>query len=130
MDAFEQNIQNGKELLNLFKVALKRVQRDIRNKKWPLFIAGMILGISLYTDIGSALLWVIFLAFLIYRWDNRVLGVAAILCLTLCPLLLAINIDWSNAAAEQVAVYAFFFLAMTVVLQLIDLKRNPEAFQE
>jgi len=62
-----------------------------------------------------------FLAFLMYRWSSRLPGVLAILTLTACPILLALKLD---AAAEQTAVYAYLFLVMTVVLQIIEYWRE------
>ena len=67
------------------------------------------------------MLWALFAFFFVYRWSSRVPGVLAILTLTACPILLALKLD---AAAEQTAVYAYLFLVMTVVLQIIEYWRE------
>ena len=55
------------------------------------------------------------------------MGVFALLSLVSCPVLLQLKRD---EQAEVMAVYAYFFLAMTVGLQLIEYKRFPERFPE
>ncbi len=82
------------------------------------------LGLGIFAFLGTAaIFWSVFLAFLFFRWDNRILGAVAILLLTSCPILLSIDQD---AIAEEMAVYAYYFLVMTVALQIIELKRKPK----
>jgi hypothetical protein len=69
----------------------------------------------------------LFVLFLLYEWENRIIGVLAIGSLVCCPILLQFKQDdW----AELMAVYAFFFLTMTVTLQIVEYKRHPERFPE
>lgn len=75
----------------------------------------------------AAVFWTLFFAFLVFRWDSRYIGGLAILALTACPVLLSLELE---AEAEQMAVYAYYFLVMTVVLQIIEFKRHPETFAE
>lgn len=70
------------------------------------------------------ILWFLFLTFLFYRFDSRVIGVLAILSLITCPILLSLEMQ---AEAEQMAVYAYFFLVMTVVLQIVEFKRDERS---
>lgn len=77
--------------------------------------------------ISSALLWLLFLSFLVYEWENRIIAFFALISLASCPFLLSFKQD---AMAETMAVYAYFFLVMTVVLQIIEYKRHPERFPE
>lgn len=65
-----------------------------------------------------------FATFLLYRWESRVIAALALASLALCPLLLIIGED---ALAEQMAVYAYYFLVMTVVLQIIEFKRGERS---
>src|SRR5437016_833192 len=71
----------------------------------------------------AAALWCFFLAFLLFAWDTRIPGVLALLFLASCPVLLIFHLD---TRAEQSAVYAYYFLVMTVVLQIVEYKRKPE----
>lgn len=99
-------------------------------KARPLFIVVALvvgIGMAVWLSPRAGALWFFFVLFLLYEWENRVFGVCALLCLAACPLLLAIKRD---ALAEVVAVYAYFFLVMTVALQLIEFKRHPERFPE
>ena len=122
----------------VFLIRTKRaLWHDISRAWWKAVVVLAVAGGAFYLyDLSSACLWFVFTAFLLYGWDNRYLGAAAILCLTACPMLLALDsslwwptIDF-EAAAESVAVYAFFFLVMTVVLQLVDLKRHPGEYAD
>ena len=106
-DLFEYEIPNVRALVRLVRVACRDAWADIKVRpRWMLPIGVVFLGVAWYVDIVSALLWMIFLMFLIYRWDNRILGAAAILLLVVCPILLSLGLEpW----AELIAVYAFFF---------------------
>ena len=63
-----------------------------------------------------------FVAFLLYQWDSRVIAAGALVSLVACPFLL---IAGEDALAEQMAVYAYYFLVMTVALQIVEYKRHP-----
>ncbi len=106
----------------------KLIKKDILTKKKQgiiLIIASVSIGI--YLGLSAGLLWFLFLAFAFYDWDNRIIGVMALISLASCPFLLHLKQD---ASAEQMAVYAFFFLTMVVTLQLIEYKRHPELFKD
>lgn len=107
--------------------------RDLMAAKWKLGVILLVSGVALILwGISSALLWGIFLLFLLYDYDSRVLAAVAIVALVICPILLELGkfgIDFDfTAAAERVAVYAFFFLVMTVVIQIVDIKRHPDSY--
>jgi hypothetical protein len=124
MDIFQYEIPSFRMLLRIVRHALRWAWEDIKERPlWMLPIGVVFLGVGWYVDVVSALLWMIFLMFLIYRWNNRILGSIAILLLVACPVLLSLDLqNW----AELIAVYAFFFLVMTVTLQLIDLKHTKQ----
>lgn len=114
--------------LNGLKGAAHRVAQDVVKRPWFLAIAIVIgIGMGFWLGLRAGVLWFVFLAFAFYDWENRVIGVAAILCLVSCPILLQLKLD---DQAETMAVYAYFFLAMTVALQLIEFKRFPDRFPE
>ncbi|OGM92930.1 hypothetical protein A2333_02020 [Candidatus Wolfebacteria bacterium RIFOXYB2_FULL_49_7] len=115
-------------LLQKLKSAISGSFSDVRKGKkrgvLALILAGVFLG---FYGTSAGVLWLLFLAFLFYEWDSRVIGTLAIISLATCPILLALKQD---AYAEQMAVYAYFFLVMTVVLQIIEYKHYPEEFKE
>lgn len=122
MDAFDYPIKSPKVFFKIIHYAFYWAWEDMKERPWPLLlILAVFLGVGLYVNVVSALLWALFLAFLIYRWDNRILGAMAILLLVACPILLALS---QQAWAEQVAVWAYFLLVMTVVLQIVEFKRE------
>lgn len=102
-----------------------RVHDDIRSKKIRGILLLVAFGLIFWRfGINAAWLWLLFLAFLFYGWENRIIAALALLCLLTCPFLLAAKKDdW----AEAMAVYAYFFLVMTVVLQLVEYKREERA---
>ncbi|MBP6931555.1 MAG: hypothetical protein KBB62_02425 [Candidatus Pacebacteria bacterium] len=75
----------------------------------------------------SIIFLTIFIVFAIYDWDSRITATGALISLSSCPILLIAKQD---ALAETMAVYAYFFLVMTVVLQIIEYKRHPELFKD
>ena len=106
----------------------KLIKKDILTKKKQgiiLIIASVSIGI--YLGLSAGLLWFLFLAFAFYDWDNRIIGVMALISLASCPFLLQFKQD---TYAERMAVYAFFFLTMVVTLQLIEYKRHSELFKD
>ncbi len=96
----------------------ERAFRDLDKKK-----ARGILALIIATLFGwqfglvAGANWLIFLLFLFYAWDSRVIAGGALLYLASCPFLLSFKQD---AWAETMAVQAYFFLVMTVVLQMVE----------
>jgi len=107
---------NKKLKQNIVKAFIRFVN-DIKSKKITSIILLVVFDlIFICFGLSPALLWLLFLAFLFYGWDNRIIAGLALLCLAICPLLLHLKKD---SLAEALAIYAYFFLVMTVVLQLI-----------
>ena len=96
----------------------KNILSDFKYKKWRGLIT-LAVSVAAYFlwGLSSAILWLLFLAFLVYGWENRIIAACALICLVGCPFLLASK---AEALTEQVTVYAYFFLVMTVILQIID----------
>ena len=65
----------------------------------------------------------VFTFFLLFKIDSKYTGQAAIACLIVIPLL---QLWHREAQAEQVAVYVYFLLVITVVLQIISLARESK----
>lgn len=115
---------NKKSLINL----IQKIKQGILNKKyWSVVIALVSIVAGVYWGVSAGILWYLFFSFALYDWDNRIIGVFALVSLASCPFLLQFKQD---VLAEQMAVYAFFFLSMTVGLQLIEFKRFPERFPD
>ena len=117
-----------KKIKKFYIKFFKKIKKDILSKKkWGVALLVVSILIGIFLGLSAGLLWFLFLAFALYDWDNRVIGVMALLCLAICPFLLEFKKD---VLAEQVAVYAYFFLVMVVVLQIIEYKRHPEVYKE
>ena len=65
----------------------------------------------------------IFFSFLLYGWDSRITAFGALVSLASCPVLLIFQ---NQSLAEDMAVYAYYFLVITVVLQIIEYRNQYE----
>jgi hypothetical protein len=81
------------------------------------FIFGLF---SFFPPVG-AFFTAIFVVFLFFRIDPRILGIVAIALLVSIPLFQYYEM---NERAEQMAVYVYFLLVIIVVLQILDSKKN------
>ena len=93
---------------------------DIRHDRWSvwLIVVGVALLVIWHLSLDS-------IFFLLYKWDSRIIAAGALIALASCPVLLIINTPDTNTWAETMAVYAYFFLVMTVALQIVEYKRHP-----
>ncbi|MBA4317849.1 MAG: hypothetical protein C0412_05565 [Flavobacterium sp.] len=73
-----------------------------------------IVGTLILAYFGLSLLW---------GWSSRISASGALLFLAGCPALLILKND---ALAETFAIYAYYLLVITVVGEIVDLKRHPE----
>jgi hypothetical protein len=90
-------------------------------------VCNIFITLVIILDFETSFFWTLFSAFLLFEWDSRIVGSFAILALTACPILLSLEYQ---ADAEQMAVYAYYFLVMTVVLQIIEFKRSSSSEQK
>ncbi|MDD4409538.1 MAG: hypothetical protein PHW52_02670 [Candidatus Pacebacteria bacterium] len=120
------NIINGiKWIVFGFFGLIWKLLKDIYRKKLRIvFAIGLAVGAYYLWGLSSSLLWGLFLIFLFCAWDSRFIAFLALICLTTCPILLQVKQD---KIAEEVAVYAYFFLVMTVVLQMFEYWRDERA---
>lgn len=95
-------------------------------KKWWILTL-IVVGIFIIWQLGAipGLLWLLFLSFLVFEWDNRIIALFALGFLVSCPFLLIFK---KEVLAEQSAVYAYYFLVITVILQLIEYTVHPKKF--
>lgn len=110
------------------RVMTEKVIGEVVAKKYLSIL--LVIALSLvyyYLGLQALFFWGVFLIFALYELDNRYVGGAAIACLIACPIYLSVKQD---AIAEQFAVFAFFFLVITVALQVIELVRHPERFND
>jgi hypothetical protein len=105
--------------------SLAEAKRHVFEKKLQTIslIAILFLFINWELSYEAIILWMLFFSFLFYGWESRIIAGLALLFLLSCPFLLAYK---ESDLAEQMAVYAYYFLVMTVTLQIADLKRAPE----
>ena len=98
---------------------------DVRRDRASSVLLAIILALLIIWNfkIDSTVFIATFVAFLLYRWESRILAACALVSLIACPFLLMLG---ESAFAEQMAVYAYYFLVMTVALQIIEFKREPQ----
>lgn len=107
-----------------FVFAFRQIKREPKRAIISLMIS-IVFGIWLGPRAG--ILWLLFLLFLVYEWENRIIGVLAIVAIASCPLLLSFQQD---DLAETMAVYAYFFFVITVTLQIVEYKRHHASNHE
>jgi len=104
--------------LQVIKI-FKRTKEDIINKKVYTVLLIVIFGLLFWKfAFKVAILWTIFWLFLFYNWEDRVLAGIALVLLVGCPIFL---ITGRKVIAEQIAIYAYYFIVMTVALQIAKL---------
>ena len=104
----------------------KRAIADIKkNKTYGILLVIFFILIFWKISLSVALLWVLFFSFLFYKWENRVIIGLGLLSLIACPFLLA---GGKQEMAEMIAVFAYYFLAMGVALQIIEFKQKMPCF--
>ncbi|MDD4902601.1 MAG: hypothetical protein PHE24_05720 [Patescibacteria group bacterium] len=108
----------------LNKSILRSFAGWIKAKKWWLAVL-VILEVLIFWKLGisAGLLWLVFISFLFFEWDARIVAFFALVSLACCPFLLIFK---NETLAEQMAVYAYYFLIMTVVLQIVEYWSNPK----
>lgn len=109
---------------NFIYRTLTKVEKDLTSKRYLTILLLIVFGLIAWRfSWESAILWVVFLAFLIYRWESRILAGAALVFLAICPFYLYYQY---NDIAEQMAIYAYLFLVMFIVLEIIDFVRSKK----
>ena len=106
------------KIVNIFETVLGRKKESI--------LIGLVILLMVLLDskLDLVVFVTIFFSFLFYKWDSRITAFGAIVCLLLCPPLLFLEY---GLVAEQMAVYAYYFLVITVILQIVEFKRNEKS---
>ncbi|MFA6995155.1 MAG: hypothetical protein WC249_01965 [Patescibacteria group bacterium] len=111
----------------LFKAASLFIYKKIRflpgKVKLKILIIGAILIFALLKDIGVLDFIVLFYALIsvFFIVESRLAAAVALILLASCPFLLILKKD---AQAETAAVYAYYFLVITVFTQIRELKKE------
>jgi hypothetical protein len=103
------------------------VFRDIRRRPWVVVVAALVaVGAGWWMGPWAGALCFVFVTFVIYGWDDRIVGAMSLGSLITCPFLIWLEYpDW----AETMALYAYYFLTMTVVLRLVGFIRHSKKFR-
>jgi len=108
---------------------IRKGLRDIKKERWYWMLILIIISLLFIWQFSfeAIIFLTLFTAFALYGWDSRIIATGALISLASCPILLIAKQD---VYAEQMAVYTYYFLVMTVVLQIIEYKRHPELYKE
>ena len=101
----------------------------IRHRWISLLLMVIILAFALFKEIGviDFLVLAYALISIIFIWDSRYAAGTALVLLAACPVLLVIKKDvW----AEIAAIYAYYFLVITVLTQIRELAREKKAVNQ
>jgi len=120
--------KNFSRYFNIVIKSLLKAKNDILEKKYYSILLILLFAVLIFkVSLTAGIFWLIFLSFLIYDWDSRITASLALLFLISCPILLSLKKD---AIAELMAVYTYYFLVITVILQIVEYKRHPEEYSD
>ena len=108
-----------KRILKHFKINKQNLKK--RKLEIVLLLIILILLLMWGFKIESIILLMLFCFFLFFKYDSRYIAVMALMSLASCPFLLIFK---KELAAEQMAIYAYYFLVMTVILQIAEYRRE------
>ena len=91
---------------------------------WSLACVATFLALSFLANLNAAFFLTLALAMLLMGLDSRISIGLFIITLALCPILLAMDHD---KQAGQVAIWAYYFLAIGVVVQMVAFWREKRA---
>ena len=101
----------------MLNTLFRKRNRGLLKLAFLVLCGGVLFALTSFT---TAFFCIVFLAFLLFKLDPKYAGQAALVCLVCIPPLMALQ---KEAQAEQIAVYAFFLLVITVALQVVELQR-------
>lgn len=108
---------------SLREIKFKKIRQDLKKKKLEIALLLIILILLLIWQfkIESIFLLLLFFSFLFFKYDSRYIAAMALMSLMTYPFLLIFK---KEPAAEQMAIYAYYFLVMTVILQIAEYRRE------
>ncbi|MFA6410501.1 MAG: hypothetical protein WCW26_02925 [Candidatus Buchananbacteria bacterium] len=116
------------KVVNWLDKFIAKIESDILSQKWFLFVLPAVF-IVLYFSLGInfSVMVCIFLIFVAYRWDARLLLLPALGALVLCLDFLIYQYD---RLAGLAANYIYYFLLAIVIIQILELKIRPKQFDQ
>jgi len=111
------------------KLKFKRLSfnfKKINRRTWiKIIIIAAVLIFSLVKQIGVSDFLILFYALIsiLFILDSRYSAGAALVFLAACPVLLIFKYD---AAAESSAIFAYYFLVITVLTQIIEIRKEKQ----
>lgn len=126
--SFDTLVSLRDRAIRSLEIMLRKIFSDILNN--PIYVVAiLIVGVLAVKFIGIlyAPFIVIFIAWLTFKWDSRLLALAALLQLCVVPVLLILKFE---RYAEMFSISVYFFLVMTVVMQIIEYwidKKKPKS---
>jgi ABC-type multidrug transport system fused ATPase/permease subunit len=117
-----------KDIMHTYGLGIKKAFYFIF-KHWlkSLIVIIVFIAVAFFVSWTAAFFLSFFLAFLIMHLDSRVPIAFALIFLVACPFLLLFQYQkW----AETTAIYAYYFLVIGVILQIIEFIREPKQAED
>lgn len=83
----------------------------------------IVMGLFLHWKVTEIAVFSLFIWIILHPISSRYLAAVAIFFLILTPIFL---ISGKNSIADQLAIYAYYFLIMTVMMGIYELRKNGE----
>jgi hypothetical protein len=95
---------------------------QLRRQPWKVAAVVIVFGLlNWFAGFVAAFFWSLFLLFALFGWDGRLFFCWALVFLIACPLYL---LQRKEGMAENVAIYAYYFMCLGLFLDLIDYVRT------
>lgn len=112
-----------KRLISLSLKIFLRIRGDI-TERWTylFFLLPFFVIVFLKLGLTPALFGVLFLSFLFYGWDRKIIAGLALFFLICCPILLILE---KESLTGNLAIYTYYLMIIIVTLQIIDYIKYP-----
>ncbi|MFH0815008.1 MAG: hypothetical protein V1902_02970 [Candidatus Falkowbacteria bacterium] len=113
-----------KLIIKIIALALDIRQQGFKNYlKFVLLAIILTFAITKGANVVELLIWIYAFRAIFVGIDSRISAGIALALLATCPILLILK---KNAIAEQSAVFAYYFLVIVVITQIIELRRESK----
>lgn len=106
------------------KKKIIKIKEMLWEKKY--FVLGLLvifIILDLVMGFAAAISVALLIVFLVFRWSSTYILFPALVSLLVCPFLEIVKAD---SLAEQMAIYAYFFLIVALVIRFVEFARDKE----
>jgi|WetSurMetagenome_2_1015567.scaffolds.fasta_scaffold245148_2 hypothetical protein len=103
------------------KKVIFRGAKELNWKDFSILAVSLVLGIYLKWNIFEIAIFCVFIYIILHPVESRYLAMPALFFLVLTPFFLVFK---QEAIAEQLAIYCYYFLIMTVMMGIYEVRKD------